>query len=76
MSEDLSIVIHNIKCYEEFFMNKYDFNEAHTLQQNRQMLINMHTTIIKTLDQVHNTILKEGIAKIECSQKELNTKKN
>lgn len=64
MSEDLAVVIHNIKCYEDFFMNKYDFNEAHSLQQNRQMLINIHTTIVNTLSAIHDRILKEGIEKI------------
>jgi hypothetical protein len=64
ISEDLAIVIHNIKCYEEHFLNSYDYNEAHTLRLNRQVLININTKIVKTLDDIHSAILKEGIAKI------------
>jgi hypothetical protein len=64
MSQNLSIVINNMKCYEEHFMNHYDYNEAHTLRQNRQALINIHTTIVKTLNDIHDRILKEGVAKI------------
>lgn len=67
MSKDLAHVIHNIKCYEEHFLNNYDFNEAHTLRLNRQVLININTSIVKTLTNIHDTILKEGIAKKQSS---------
>jgi hypothetical protein len=67
MSQNLSIVINNMKCYEEHFMNTYDYNEAHTLRKNRQALINIHTTIVKTLSDIHERILKEGIAKISSN---------
>jgi hypothetical protein len=65
IDKDLSVVIHNLKCFEESFLNAHNYTDAHNLRLNRQCLIDIKCGIVKTLSDVHAKIVKAGVASLK-----------
>jgi hypothetical protein len=65
IDKDLSIIIHNLKCFEESFLNAHNYTDAHQLRLNRQSLINIKCGIVRTLSDVHAKVVKAGIASLK-----------